>query len=143
VTLALGVLVLSVAGLRARQIAGRREGVAVTQRTWGPGLAFGLVTCWVAPWAPLPVIKEDASASPRRAHAAAPVFLGLLAIVLFVESAALPAPVVPALANAALVMVASVPVPVGPLDGAHLGRTGLLAGTGLLGAAVLTGLALI
>ncbi|GLZ00015.1 hypothetical protein Acsp02_72670 [Actinoplanes sp. NBRC 103695] len=152
VALALGVLVLSVAGVRARQIAGLREGVAVNQRTWGPGLAFGLATCWVAPWAPLPVITtgpvspvEDGTpaASPPRAHAALPVLLGLVAIVLFVESAAFGAPVVQALANAALVMVASALVPVGPLDGAHLNRAGLLAGTGLLGAAVLTGLALI
>ena len=163
VTLALGVLVLSLAGVRARQLAGRREGVPVTQRTWGPGLAFGLATSWVAPWASLPVITADPPASspvaadppasppvaanpavpPRRAHSALPVLLGLLAIVLFVESAAFPTPVVQALANAALVMVASALVPVGPLDGAHLGRAELLAGTGLLGAAVLTGLALI
>lgn len=40
-------------------------------------------------------------------------------------------------------MVASALVPVGPLDGAHLGRAGLVAGTGLLGAVVLTGLALV
>ena len=41
------------------------------------------------------------------------------------------------------VMVASALVPVGPLDGAKLGKAGLLAGAGVVGVAVLVGLGIV
>ncbi|MGK5680227.1 hypothetical protein [Actinoplanes sp. URMC 104] len=62
---------------------------------------------------------------------------------LFVEAAAFATPVVGALAAAAIVMLASVLVPVTPLDGAHLNRISLLTGAGLLGTTVLLGLGVV
>ena len=50
-------------------------------------------------------------------------------------------PLARALGTAALIMVASVLVPVEPLDGGKLGKAGLVAGAGVLGAAVLLALA--
>ena len=101
---------------------------------------LGLASVAVAPWAPLPVAKETASAP--RVHAAAPVLLGLVGLMMFVETAAFEVPLAPAIANAALIMVASTLVPIPPLDGSYLSKAGLLTGAGLVGAAVLTGLAL-
>jgi tetratricopeptide (TPR) repeat protein len=135
---AAGVLVLAAVVLRARSAAARRAGAEIQQQSWGPGIVFGALTCAFTPWAPLPVAKP---ASPVvRVHVAAPVVLGVIGLVLFLETAAFEVPVVRSLAVAALVMVASVLVPVAPLDGAQVDKVGLLAGAGLLGAAVLTGL---
>lgn len=95
----------------------------------------------VAPWAPFPVARTTDDAP--RVHAAAPVALALVGVVLFVESVAFQVPLTRSLAQAALIMVASTLVPVGPLDGAKLGTTGLLAGAGVVGAAVLVGLGVV
>ncbi|MFC7529775.1 hypothetical protein [Actinoplanes sp. GCM10030250] len=138
--LALGVSLLATVVLRARALAARRAGAVAEQQSWGPGLAFGAVTAAFAPWAPLPVTRP-ASAAPR-VHTAAPITVGLIGLLLFLETAAFGVPVIRALATAALVMVASVLVPVTPLDGAQLSKAGLVAGAGVLGAAVLMGLAL-
>lgn len=136
--LAVGVLLLALVAMRARTLVARQRGLAIHNESWGPGVAFGMATAVVAPWAPLPVVhtKDDVP----RMHAAAPVALSLVGVALFVESAAFQVPLTRSLAAAALIMVASVLVPVGPLDGAKLGRTGLLAGAGVVGAAVLLGL---
>jgi hypothetical protein len=53
-----------------------------------------------------------------RVPAAAPVALALMSVVLFVGSAALQVPLTRSRAQAALIMVASTLVPVGPLDDA-------------------------
>jgi len=140
--LVLGVLLLCAVVVRSRGYAARRAGAVAEQRSWTPGIAFGLVTSAVlAPWAPLPVTRP-ASAAPR-VHTVAPVALGLIGLVLFVEAAAFGVPVVRLLATATLVMVASMLVPVAPLDGAQINRTGVLAGAGALGAAVLLSLAVV
>jgi hypothetical protein len=78
-----------------------------------------------------------------RVPAAAPVALALMSVVLFVGSAALQVPLTRSRAQAALIMVASTLVPVGPLDGAKLGKTGFPAGAGVVGAAVLAGLGIV
>jgi cellulose synthase operon protein C len=133
--LALGVLLLALVARRARTLVARGTGLTVCNESWGPGVAFGMVTAVVAPWAPLPVARTSDDAP--RVHAAAPVALALVGVVLFVESVAFQVPLTRSLAQAALIMVASTLVPVGPLDGAKLGKAGLLAGAGVVGAAVL------
>ena len=120
---------------------GVRTGLTIRNESWGPGVAFGIATAVVAPWAPLPVARTTDDAP--RVHAAAPVTLALMGVVLFVQSAAFQVPLTRSLAQAALIMVASTLVPVGPLDGAKLGKTGLLAGAGVVGAAVLVGLGVV
>ncbi|MCY1142794.1 tetratricopeptide repeat protein [Actinoplanes sp. Pm04-4] len=139
--LILGVLVLTAVVLQARRYAARRADEVAEQSSWGPGIAFGAVTAVLAPWAPLPVIRPAATAP--RVHAAAPLALGLAGMTLYVEAAAFPVPIVRALATAAVIMVASLLVPVAPLDGAQLSRAGLLAGAGALGAVVLLGLGVV
>jgi cellulose synthase operon protein C len=136
-----GVLLLALVAMRARSLVARRAGLTIRNESWGPGVAFGMATAVVAPWAPLPVARTTDDAP--RVHAAAPVALALMGVVLFVESAAFQVPLTRSLAQAALIMVASTLVPVGPLDGAKLGRTGLLAGAGVVGAAVLVGLGVV
>jgi hypothetical protein len=74
---------------------------------------------------------------------AAPVILAALSAMLFVESVWLHTPVTEAWAVAALIMSASTLLPVGPLDGAQLGKAGVLAATGVVGGALLVGLSLI
>lgn len=157
--LAGGALVLGAAAMRARTTLARRVGATIQQESWGPGIAFGVASAVVAPWAPLPVVRGNPGAGPGpgdpgagpgggnpgagRVHAAAPVALGLIAVVLFVESAVFAVPVARSLANAAVIMVASTLIPVPPLDGAQLTGAGLLAGAGAVGATVLLGLAVV
>ena len=122
--LAVGVLLLAVVAMWARTLVARRTGLAVHNESWGPGVAFGMATAVVAPWAPLPVARTTDDAP--RVHTAAPVALALMGVMLFIESAAFQVPLTRSLAEAALIMVASALVPVGPLDGAKLGKAGLL-----------------
>jgi Zn-dependent protease len=49
-------------------------------------------------------------------------------------------PLLQSLAVAALIMAASALLPIGPLDGAHVGKKGVLASAGIVGAALLVGL---
>ena len=133
-----GVVVLALAAMRARVAAARRAGLIARHRTWGPAVVFGAATAVFASWAPLPVVHVPRSVP--RVHAAAPVALALLSVVLFLEAAALQLPVLRTLASAAIVTAASVLVPVPPPDGAELGATHLLAGAGIVGVALLLGL---
>jgi Zn-dependent protease len=94
------------------------------------------------PWAPLPVVRADGEDNPRL-HLAAPLTLAALSLVLFVESAWLHVPITQAWAVAALIMSASTLLPIGPLDGAHVGKAGAAAATGVVGGALLVGLGLI
>ena len=71
-------------------------------------------------------------------HLAAPLTLAALSLLLFVESAWLHTPITQAWAVAALIMSASMLLPIGPLDGAHVGKAGLVAGAGLAGAPCLS-----
>jgi pSer/pThr/pTyr-binding forkhead associated (FHA) protein/tetratricopeptide (TPR) repeat protein len=140
-----GVLVLAFLAVGARVFLARSRHVTITQDTWPPGLAFGLVTgAFGLPWAPLPVVRADGEDSVKiKVHLAAPITLAVLSALLFLESAWLHTPVTESWAVAALIMSASTLLPVGPLDGAQLGKAGILAATGVLGGALLVGLGLI
>jgi tetratricopeptide (TPR) repeat protein len=140
-----GVLILAFLAVGARVVLARSRHVAITQETWSPGLAFGLVTGVIGlPWAPLPVVRADGEDSLKvKVHLAAPITLAVLSALLFVESAWLHTPVTESWAVAALIMSASTLLPVGPLDGAQLGKAGVLAAAGVLGGALLVGLGLI
>ena len=130
---ALGLCVLIGVALRGRSLTARGEGGGEGQRTWPPGLAFGLggAAAGVS-WAPLPVL--GAKASPRL-HWAAPVALAAVALPLVVATVWSDIPLTRSLAAAALIMAASVLTPVKPVDGGALAAAG---GT----AAGLTGIAL-
>ena len=119
--------------------------MAITQETWSPGVALGLVTGAIGlPWASLPVVRADGEDSLKvKVHLAAPITLAALSALLFIESAWQHTPVTESWAVAALIMSASTLLPVGPLDGAQLGKAGILAATGVLGGALLVGLGLI
>ena len=140
-----GVLVLAFLAVGARVFLARSRHVAIAQETWSPGLALGLVTGAIGlPWAPLPVVRADGEDSLKvKMHLAAPTTLAVLSALLFAESAWLHTPVTESWAVAALIMSASTLLPVGPLDGAQLGKGGILAATGVLGGALLVGLGLI
>jgi tetratricopeptide (TPR) repeat protein len=138
----LGVLVVVGLAMRARVAVARCAGLPAVQRTWVPGVVFGMATGAAGlPWAPLPVVRT--SDVGQRVHWAAPVALALLGIVLFVEAAWLPLPLTRSLAVATLIMVASVLVPISPLDGKEAGQGGALAGVGVIGAAALVVLGLV
>ena len=142
VTYAFGVLVLTGTAMYARVAIAVRASVATTQRSWWPGMAFGLGTGAIGlPWAPLPVVKT--STESTRVHLAAPLTLAALSGVLFVESAWLGVPLTQSLAVVALVMAGSTLLPIRPLDGANVGKTGIAAAAGVVGGAVLIALGII
>jgi Flp pilus assembly protein TadD/Zn-dependent protease len=144
-----GVVVLAFLAVGARVLLAQRQRIAITQESWSPALAFGMVTgAFGLPWAPLPVIRaknkdKDSAKDSVRVHLAAPITLAALSALLFVESAWLHTPVTESWAIAALIMSASTLLPVGPLDGAQLGKAGVLASTGVIGGALLVGLGLV
>ena len=119
---ALGLCVLIAVALRARSLAARDEPGGERQRTWPPGLAFGLggAAAGVS-WAPLPVLGEGANA---RLHRAAPVALALVAVPLVIATAWSDIPITRSLAAAALVMAASLLTPVKPVDGGAIAAAG-------------------
>jgi tetratricopeptide (TPR) repeat protein len=125
---ALGLCVLIAVALRGRRTAGGRR-----QRTWPPGLLFGLggAAAGVS-WAPLPVLGEGAS---PRMHWAAPAAVAVVAVPLVIATAWSDVPLTRSLAAAALIMAASLLTPVKPVDGGAIAAAG---GT----AAGLTGIAL-
>ena len=88
------------------------------------------------------VVRTDRKDNPLL-HLAAPITLAALSLMLFVESAWLHTSITQAWAVAALIMSASTLLPVGPLDGAHVGKAGVIAAAGVVGGALLIGLGLI
>ena len=138
-----GAVVLALLAVGARVLLARRRQIAITHESWPPALAFGLITGAVGlPWAPLPVVRADGKDSARL-HLAAPITLAALSALLFVETVWLHTPLTESWAVAALIMSASTLLPVGPLDGAQLGKAGVLATAGVVGGALLVGLGLI
>lgn len=138
-----GVIVIAFLAVTARITVARRQGLAVIHETWPPALAFGLAAGAIGlPWAPLPVVRAE-HGDGKRLHLAAPIALAALSLLLFAESAWLHTPLTQSWAIAALIMSASTLLPVGPLDGAHVGKAGVLAATGVVGGALLAGLGLI
>jgi tetratricopeptide (TPR) repeat protein len=143
VTYLLGVGVLAATAMTARSTLAFARGVQLQQVSWMPGVALGLVTGALGlPWASLPVIQNSDQDDPRL-HLAAPLTLAALSLVLFIESAWTHTPITQSWAVAALIMAASTLLPVGPLDGAHLGKAGIVTGAGVVGGALLVGLGLI
>ena len=129
--LAAGLALLITMMMRARQLAARRAGVKLEQRTWGPAVVFGVATTALGvPWAPLPVAR---TAKPVPAvHWSGPIVLAGAALLLLVLSAWLNVAVTRTLGAAAIVMAASMLVPVEPLDGAAVAKgTGTAAALAL------------
>jgi tetratricopeptide (TPR) repeat protein len=138
-----GVIALALLAVGARVLLARRQRIAITHESWSPALALGLVTGAIGlPWAPLPVVHVKGKDNAK-VHLAAPITLAALSALLFVESVWLHTPITETWAVAALIMSASTLLPVGPLDGAQLGKAGTLAAAGVVGGALLVGLGLI
>ena len=138
-----GVIIIALLAIAARMTVARRQGLTVTHETWPPALAFGLAAgAFGLPWAALPVVRAERG-DTKKLHLAAPIALAALSLLLFVESAWLHTPLTQSWAVAALIMSASTLLPVGPLDGAQVGKAGVLAATGVLGGALLAGLGVI
>ncbi|HET9736964.1 MAG TPA: hypothetical protein VFP78_02500 [Solirubrobacteraceae bacterium] len=135
--LAAGVGLLIAVAMRARQLVARGAGVELEQRTWGPAVAFGAVTAAVGvPWAPVPVARTRRPAPA--VHWIGPILLAGAALVLLVLAAWLQVPVTRTLGAAALVMAASMLVPIEPLDGAAVANgTGTAVTLALVGTGVL------
>ena len=132
--------IIVAAAMRARLMLARHAGVATVQETWLPSVVVGVVLAPFGAWAPMPIARatEDvAQGHAKRIHAAAPLTAAALAAALFVEAAWFPVPLTSSLAIATLVIAASLLPPIKPLDGAFLGRTGAIAGLGILAAALL------
>lgn len=137
----MGIVIILLAAIRVRVLVARRRAVDLNQETWLPGVALGVASGAAGvPFAPLPVINGTDIAP--RVHAAAPVTLAALAGVLLLEAAWLEVPLVRSWGLAALVMAASALVPIAPLDGARLGKVGLVVGLGVAGSAVLVAMRL-
>jgi tetratricopeptide (TPR) repeat protein len=135
----LGLCVLLAVALRGRSLAARREPELERQRTWPPGVAFGLggAAAGVA-WAPLPVLGSKAT---PRLHWAAPAALAVVAVPLVIATVWSDIPLTRSLAAAALVMAASLLTPVKPVDGGAIAAAGGTA-AGLTGIALAAVLAL-
>jgi len=79
----------------------------------------------------------EATGDDRRVHWAAPVLLAVLGLVPLVEASWSGVPLTRSLAVAALIMAASVLVPVSPMDGKALEKEGALLGVGIVVAVLL------
>ena len=138
-----GVGILALLALGARVFLARRWDITIRHESWTPALAFSLIAGAAGlPWASLPVIKAEGK-DKSKVHVAAPITLASLSAILFAESVSLHTPITQAWAIAALIMSASTLLPIGPLDGAQLGKAGVLATTGIAGGALLVALNLI
>jgi Zn-dependent protease len=137
-----GISVLCGVVVAARRRVARKAQIVVAHRSWPPGLVIGLLTGAVGtPLAPLPVVHSGRAT--QRLHGAGPLLAGLLAAILLLETAWLAVPLVHALGIAAVVMTASLLLPVGPLDGARIKGASALAGLGMVGIGVLILLGLV
>jgi cellulose synthase operon protein C len=123
--------------MRVRVLAAREAGVALEQRSWGPAVGFGVVTgAFGVPWAPLPVARTDRPATA--VHWLGPVLLAGTALVLLLLAAWLRVPVTREVGGAALVMAASMLVPIDPLDRAAVAKgTGTAVTLAVLGTGTL------
>lgn len=123
--------------MRGRAVAARRAGIALRQRGWLPGVAVGIGAAAAGlAWAPLPVAEPDRPAPS--VHWIGAVLTGCTALALLVLAALTDVPMATSLGAAALVMTASMLVPVEPLDGAYIakGTAGVAATLALLGGAL-------
>jgi tetratricopeptide (TPR) repeat protein/Zn-dependent protease len=127
-----GAIVLAVS--RGRVLMARRHEVALEQRGWRPAIAVGLATALLgAAWAPLPVAKTDRDVA--EVHWVGPCISAAISACLLLLSVLLEVPIARTLGGVALVMTASMLVPIKPLDGGVVaeGETGKAAGLAFLG----------
>ena len=130
---ALGLVLLVGVALRGRAAALRREAQRPPQRTWAPGVVFGIGAAAAGLlWTPLPVLGDKAS---PRSHWAAPAALAVVAVPLVLATVWLDVPLTRSLAAATLIMAASLLTPVKPVDGGAIvaagGTAAGIAGIGL------------
>ena len=161
VTLVLALALLVAVAIRSRIVAARTLGLRTRQRTWTVGTIVGVGTGLLGlPWAPLPVIADTAtpvapsadqvegsavvdSTVPVRVALSAPLTLALVGGLLLLEHALSAVRLASELGLAAIVMAASMLLPIEPQDGARLGKTTVLASIGLAAVAVLAFLGLL
>jgi Flp pilus assembly protein TadD len=134
--LLLGVGAIIAAIWRSRVLVARRREIALTQRGWPPAIAVSMVAAVLGiAWAPLPVASADGDATAA-VHWIGPVVATALALALLILSVLLHVPIAQTLAGAALVMAASMLIPIKPLDGGVVTDakgSGAAAGLALLG----------
>jgi tetratricopeptide (TPR) repeat protein len=139
-TLAVLFLVAGIVALR--QLLAARWSARPVHRAWPPSLPVGILTGLIGvPWGAGPYVR-----APRRAariHFAGPVSLAALSALLLLETAWLHVPLTRAIAIAAMTMTMSMLLPLKPLDGAVLGKTGTFVGLGAIAAALLVLLGLL
>jgi cellulose synthase operon protein C len=115
--LLLGVGALIAIIWRSRVLVARRREIELTQRAWPPAIAASLAAAvFGIAWAPLPVASPDDDATAA-VHWIGPVVATALALALLMLSVLLHVPIAQTLAGAALVMAASMLIPIKPLDG--------------------------
>lgn len=135
ILLVLGSLALMVIVWRARLVAARAVGVHLRQSGWAPGIAAAVgATLMGAGWAPLPVATTEGDA--RVVHWIGPLASALMGVALLVLGTWLGVPATSALGTIALVMTASLLVPIKPLDGGFLGEGAVAIVTNVLLVAV-------
>ncbi len=132
-----GVALLVTIVMRVRVLAARAANVTLEQRSWGPAVGFGVVTAaFGVPWAPLPVARTSRPAAA--VHWLGPVLLAGTALALLLLAAWMKVPMTRTLGGAALVMAASMLVPIEPLDGAAVAKgTGTAVTLAVLGTGTL------
>jgi hypothetical protein len=112
--------------LLVRRLAAATSHVDVRHHTWAPAVALGVAA---APFglvlAPYPFMEGDAPRS-RRLRAAVPLVVAPVAIAFLALAWLDPTPLARTLAISSFALLASVLVPVPPLDGSHF--TGRLLG---------------
>jgi tetratricopeptide (TPR) repeat protein len=134
--LLLGVGAIIAAIWRSRVLIARRHRITLTQRSWPPAIAVSIVAAvFGIAWAPLPVARaegDDAAA----VHWIGPIVATAIALALLALSTLLHVPIAQTLAGGALVMAASMLIPIKPLDGGAVTDTtgsGAAAGLALVG----------
>jgi hypothetical protein len=118
-------------------LAARQAGVSLRQRGWRPALLVALAGAGLGvPLAPLPVAQTGEPAP--LVHRSGPLVAASIGLLLAILGAWLRVPATQAVGAAAVVMAASMLIPVAPLDGARFGGGGATAaGFGIVGVAVL------
>jgi cellulose synthase operon protein C len=138
--IAVGCLVGGV--VTARLIMAERLRVRVVQRTWPPGLMVGLIAgASGTPWAPLPTVRGPARFP--NVHLVGPTLLVVVATVLLIQWVTWQVPLTRAVAVAAVTMAMSMLIPLRPMDGAMIGKAGLLVGAVAVAVVALTALGLL
>jgi len=129
--LASGIAALVMIVSRSRVLVARRSGAELEQSGWSPGIAFGVLAAIMGfAWAPIPVarIKRNSTA----VHLIGPCASAGVALLLFMIGTLLGVPIARTLASIALVMAASMLIPIKPLDGGLIAEQGTKAVTALV-----------